>query len=98
MLGIGFDLAHEALFVNPQTITEIEQVDFSQSRDLKIIVGDGPRLTRDSYLALGEQGEVRLAAANPQGARGTARLLPGTGEARENHPGGLEVEFEINCP
>lgn len=76
----------------------VEQVDFSQSQDLEMIVGDGPRFQRDSYLALGEHGEIRLTAADAHGARGTALLLPGTGKARENHPDGLEIEFEINCP
>jgi len=75
-----------------------EQIDFSQSRDVEMILGDGPRFDRDSYIALGEHGEVILAAADPHGARGTALLLPGTGDARENHPEGLEIEFAINCP
>jgi hypothetical protein len=75
----------------------IDQVDFGQSRDVEMIVGDGPRMERDSYIVLGDQGSVDL-EASPQGARGTAQMLPGTGDAMQKHPDGLEVEFELNCP
>lgn len=46
------------------------------------------------YRSLGEMGEIE---ASPDGARGQLHLRPGSAEALETRPDGMEIAYDFHC-